>query len=196
RRRAAGRGASASTTAPSPAPATSRAPQGGTLVSGPPPGSILGRERSAPSASLGREGRAPGGGFGREGVPGGLGREGAQPRRQAPAGQRPSPGQQAGALAGRRVPGSLGREGTPSVAAPLEVARRQPSQRAGSQPGQAARAGADALPPGLQAAARLDAPVLRTDRNALVTGIIWHEVLSEPVAKRRLRRTRSRPLRP
>ena len=112
----------------------------------------------------------------------GLGREGqgsAQtPRRRAPT-QSP-----------------LGREG---VAEPLEGSRRsrERARKAAAEIGDTGAPGqrlADGLPPGSLAAARLSPPVLATDRNSLVTGMIWHEILSEPAAKRRLRRPRSRHL--
>ena len=105
---------------------------------------------------------------------------------------------------------ALGREGAPSaaaqrgarqpqaggVAAPIEVQRRGAHRaRRGSAeitgvatPGQRAPG---ALPQGAAPAATLSAPLLATDRASLVTGMIWHEILSEPAARRRLRRTRS-----
>ena len=111
-------------------------------------------------------------------------------------------GREGGAAAPGRAPAagarqsSLGREG---VSAPIEVSRRSRdrTRRTTSEitdspvPG-ARKAGA--LPPGAPPAARLTAPVLATDRSSLISGMIWHEVLSEPAAKRRLRRTRSRHL--
>lgn len=86
-------------------------------------------------------------------------------------------------------PASLGREG---VAEPLQVARRRKRAEQGAAQQRRERAGLeDGLHPASRSTARLDAPVLRTDRRALVTGMIWHEILAEPAAKR-LRRTRSR----
>ena len=109
-------------------------------------------------------------------------------------------GSEASAPASSRRPsasaqqGSLGRG---DVAAPLEVSRRnrdRPRRTARDitdSTSPTARK-TDALPPGALPAARLSPPVLATDRSSLITGMIWHEVLSEPAAKRRLRRTRSR----
>lgn len=123
-------------------------------------------------------------------------------RRMAETGSRPPGpglGRQGGAAASghpsaQSAVGSLGREG---VAAPLEVTRRQrqPGRRTGSAPVEAtptAKRAQGALPQTAAAAATLSAPVLATDRASLVEGMIWHVILSEPAALRRLRRTRSR----
>lgn len=110
-----------------------------------------------------------------DGSQGGLGREGhaVQPRRRAD-------------------------EAAPE-AAPLQVTRL-PRGRRGLDP---AAVAAGARRPGPGATARLNpAPgvvdaaaaeaLLKTGRDDLVRGMMWHEILSEPVAARRLRRARSR----
>ncbi|MFA5552070.1 MAG: hypothetical protein WDA03_10710 [Trueperaceae bacterium] len=105
---------------------------------------------------------------------------------------------------------ALGREGAPAPAA--QRGARQPQAGGPSAPLEVRRRGAhrarrgsaeitdevaptqrapDGLPRGAAPAARLSAPVLATDRASLVKGMIWHEILSEPAARRRLRRTRS-----
>ena len=112
----------------------------------------------------------------------------------------PSVGSEASATAPGRRPSASAQQsslGSSDVAAPLEVTRRnrgRPRRTARDitdSTSPTARK-TDALPPGTLPAARLSPPVLATDRSSLITGMIWHEILSEPAAKRRLRRTRSR----
>lgn len=93
----------------------------------------------------------------------------------------------------------IGREGQPgqrdTVSAPLEVARGRKGMAL--EDGKALRTQrarqTKADRQGLESRVRRG-PLLATDSNALITGMIWHEVLSEPAARRRLRRTRSLPL--
>lgn len=121
----------------------------------------------------------------------GPGRSVAGRERAAASGARPTPDQAARST-----------RGADSVAEPLEVVRRsrdkarRARQEVSDPTGQPGTA-QDGLPRGGGGAARLGAPgvpgarALATDRRSLVTGMIWHEILSEPAAKRRLRRTRS-----
>lgn len=114
-----------------------------------------------------------------------LGPEGSPPASMQPA--RP-PWSSSG------VPGtSLGAEG---VSAPLQVTRRGRQRSGGStreitDGASSARRRDTTLRLEGTVAARLGAPRLRTDRDSIVTGMIWHEILSEPAARKRLRRMRS-----
>jgi len=99
----------------------------------------------------------------------------------------------------------LGREG-PAARQPASPARsdeprvtRLPQGRRGEASSGPARTTTRTRPPDaarLGAAAAPTAParggLIKTGRDDLVRGMIWHEILSEPVATRRLRRARSR----
>lgn len=102
-----------------------------------------------------------------------------------------TPGTQAQQRRPRPVPGGLGREG---VAEPLAVTRRvSGTTRASARAGKRDLTSVDALPGNAPSTATLAAQGLSMNRQALLTGMIWHEILSEPVATRRRRRTKSRP---
>lgn len=89
----------------------------------------------------------------------------------------------------------LAREG---IAAPLEVARRGKDRKSldGGIPRPLGARQAEANVRGTAVGPGVGGSALAMNRRALVTGMIWHEVLSEPAARRRLRRTRSRQARP
>lgn len=100
----------------------------------------------------------------------------------------------------RSASGRSGAPGQQQVAAPLEVERRR--DRPKRENARAARApqrlsdAKDALHRPGAPAATLSAPFVTTDKASIVKGMIWHVILSEPAAKKRLRRTRSpHPLR-
>ncbi len=96
----------------------------------------------------------------------------------------------------------IGREGASSpkrehVSAPLEVTRK--ARRRTLEDGKdLAALGARKTNASRQGVTPVShrSPTLAMNSNALITGMIWHEVLSEPAARRRLRRTRSRQVRP
>ncbi len=157
--------------------------------------------RKRPAAAPARAQTTPGGaGKGTSSGAGSL--VSGEVRRMAETGSRPPGaglGRQGGATASgypgaQTAVGSLGREG---VAAPLEVIRRQRQRvqqvgEAGTAAANAGKRAQGALPQTAAAAATLSAPVLATDRTSLVQGMIWHVILSEPAALKRVRRTRSR----
>lgn len=164
-----------------------------TLVSGAPPPSVLGREGGAEQVGTG---------------PSALGREGSSPQPVPRPG--PAPTQPTVTQPSSRTPSILGREGPaprergrslqhvrPTVA-PTQAAEGRARSRAeiGDHAGAAATGATNDAQ--RRHAASLGAtlsPVagMRFDRAGILHGLIWHEVLSEPPALKRLRRTRSRP---
>ena len=127
------------------------------------------------SSQLGREGTAAAAATGRSGT---IGREGLAPTARSGLG---SPigreGIGSSPMPGRSSP--LGREG----------ARRRGKRRSGAEIGVGG-----AQPTALAGGARLGrAGLVSTDREGILAGLIWHEILGEPPSKKRLRRTRSRP---
>lgn len=158
----------------------------GTTISGEPssvrrtgvPTAIPGRQQPVGSQGLGREGASTG-------RAGSLGREGGMPTVQGRGG---------------RSSGSLGREGyaAPSMSTGAP-GRRSPLGREGvasrSERAAAAEIGSSGKRPAMPVAgARLGrAGLIRADREGILHGLIWHEILSEAPSKKRLRRTRSRP---
>lgn len=104
----------------------------------------------------------------------------------------------------RPQPTSLGREGRSAPLAeaePLQVSRRRVNSRLAVDADHPAASPGKRMPDarqrGAASTARLGAPTpggptfLSVGRDDLVRGLIWHEVLSEPAALKRLRRTRS-----
>lgn len=148
----------------------------------PPPASAQ-RTGSLPPTILGREGQAPAGTAGPR--PGPLGREG-QVTQPAPDLQRSS----------RR--GSLGREGARGLGS-MPASARSALGREGRPSRPSAKISAeigsvDARRAESPYGARLGAASLvNVDREGIVKGLIWHEILKEAPGKRLLRRTRSRP---
>ncbi|MEJ2287138.1 MAG: hypothetical protein P8Y02_00580 [Deinococcales bacterium] len=122
----------------------------------------------------------------------GLGREGV-PAERLPAPARAEP---------RLEPRPVRREGAPSPEpAAVERGHRRRARRARSEAHLEAEAeviveamAAYGRPPGGTVGARLDVVgLLRFDREAIVSGLIWHEILDEPAWKRRRGRALSRP---
>ena len=155
------------------------------LLAGRQPTSVIGREGAGDGSprgtitgrpsTLGREGvvgssqqggaRQTSGGLGRMGAPsGGLGREGAV-------------GGGLGRMGG--PPGGLGREGEP------KRRRRATTLELGSASGR---------PETATYGAKVGrAALVNADREGILRGLIWHEILKEAPGKKLLRRTRSRP---
>lgn len=119
--------------------------------------------------------------------------------RSAPGSSQPPVGSQPGRTAAPRPATSapLGREGRPrsaplDSAAQLEVSK---TQRAPRRSARHAPTG-DVVPARRGEAAsetKLSSALLGTTRADLVRGMIWHEILAEPVAHKRRRRIKSRP---
>src|SRR5690606_17210815 len=152
-------------------------------------GESLGREGAAPAAQT--QGAAPSG-LGREGTGGlgrmttsassGLGREGATGLGRMPHSSGTALGRE-GATGLGPMPSSsrsgLGREG--------ERTRRQ-------RPSSLEIGAAATRPAGSPYGARVGrAGLVSADRESILQGLIWHEILKEAPGKRLLRRTRSRP---
>lgn len=107
-----------------------------------------------------------------------------------------------GLVQGQTTSSSLGREGArfvpPDEADPARVTRLRSKGRtaSGAMEAVAALDASTRRPRDLATAARLgtavphEQPFIGTSRSELVRGMIWHEILSEPAAVRRLRRTR------
>lgn len=120
----------------------------------------------------------------------GLGREGVPPP-QAPAPTsmpvKPSPARREGARSPEPAPGTRRRRKR------VRLARAEAHLEAEAEALVEAIA-AYARPPGRAVGARLDVVgLLRFDREAIVSGLIWHEILDEPAWKRRRWRVPSRP---
>ncbi len=107
-----------------------------------------------------------------------------------------------GLASGQTTATGLGRVGTgfvpPVEAEPARVTRLRSKGRAasGALAAVAALSSAGTQPSDQKPAAKLGAPVvesqpfIRMGKDDLVRGMIWHEILSEPAAVRRFRRTR------
>lgn len=141
-------------------------------------GPIAGRQAQAGRSGLGREGQPSSGGAGQRGS---LGREGGM--------------QTAAQRRAVRSRGGLGREGYGGVD-PIEAGERALLGREGvisrSERSAAAEIGGSGGRPGTAATgARLGrAALISADREGILHGLIWHEILSEAPGKKLLRRTR------
>lgn len=197
-------------------PQASTAPQGAPPQGAPPPDSPLAmleeiRRRVQEAQERERAGRRPGGKSGTSKATTAPGAPAARPSTAsagAPAGRGlvSSDPFERGLVSGepRRPPpaSALGREGrTATVTAdPLRV-ERLPARRKGTIDGpeapaarRTAPAPADKRRKDAGVGARLGALGLdRLDRATVLHGLVWHEILDEPAAYRRLRRQRSRP---
>lgn len=102
----------------------------------------------------------------------------------------------------RGRPRVRGQQHSPSVAPSVPPVSSRPAgwreELRRPKPGMFGEGEVSTLPSSDRRTARLGTPAgqapaagLAMDRRALVTGMIWHEILSEPVARKRLRRTRS-----
>lgn len=167
-------------------------------LAGRPPTSVIGREGQQGQAQgqsmvrpsvLGREGGVPArpSGSSRVGpqASGSLGREGALPG--------PRPSVQRG-----RSAGGLGREGATGLGMMPSSSRTSLGREGGSPRKQRVTTreigGSGAQPVVSRSGARLGrAGLVDVDREGILHGLIWHEILSEAPGKKLLRRTRSRP---
>ena len=193
-----GRGDRGRTAGPEPRPS-------GGLVSSDPfeRGLVSGTSKSIAGGQLGREGTSSGwpppAGDLMAGRPNTsiLGRQGAQTSSQTQSSGRPSLLGREGMSRGSSA-GGLGREGSTGLGA-MPTSTRSLLGREGrslrKKSLEAGEIGAGDAQPGLSPyGARLGGgSLVNVDREGIVKGLIWHEILKEAPGKRRLRRTRSRP---